>query len=108
MLRIGADERRDPSHYAFSLIQQILGHSDQKNRHAHFRAALLSRGGQSVEQFRANLDAVHAAARRLGLDVKSLGGPRNQWRPDYLTACAETGFGASRGDGRWSPEPWAS
>jgi hypothetical protein len=67
VLRIGADERRDPSHYAFSLIQQILdafsliqqilGHSDQKIGTRIFAQHYCLEEGQSVEQFRANLGA---------------------------------------------------
>jgi peptidoglycan/xylan/chitin deacetylase (PgdA/CDA1 family) len=100
LLRIGPSERKDPYHYALSLIRRILQYPDQEIGTHTFSHYYCLEEGQTLEEFRADLDAAHAAARRLGIELKSLVFARNQWRPDYLAACAETGIGAFRGNDR--------
>jgi peptidoglycan/xylan/chitin deacetylase (PgdA/CDA1 family) len=99
ILRIGPNERRDPFHYALSLVRQIAQYPSQEIGTHTFSHYYCLAEGQTVDEFRADLDAAHAAARRLGFEMKSLVFPRNQWRKDYLAACAESGIGVFRGNG---------
>lgn len=102
VLRIGPNERKDPYHYGRSLIRHILDYPNQEIGTHTFSHYYCLEEGQTIQEFRADLDAAHAAARRLGVELKSLVFPRNQWRPDYLAACADTGIGAVRGN----EQPW--
>ena len=95
--RIGRNERQDPFHYARSLIRRIVQYPGQEIGTHTFSHYYCLEPGQALEEFRADLDAAHAAAGRLDIQLKSLVFPRNQWRPDYLAACAETGIRALRG-----------
>jgi hypothetical protein len=97
VLRIGPNEQRDPFHYARSLILRIVQYPGQEVGTHTFSHYYCLEPGQTLEEFRADLDAANAAARRLGIELKSLVFPRNQWCPEYLTACAETGIRALRG-----------
>lgn len=95
--RIGPNERRDPFHYARSLIRRIVQYPDQEIGSHTFSHYYCLEAGQTLEEFRADLGAAQAAARRLDIELKSLVFPRNQWRHDYLAACAEAGLRAVRG-----------
>jgi peptidoglycan/xylan/chitin deacetylase (PgdA/CDA1 family) len=97
VFRIGPDERQDPFHYGRSLIRRILQCPGQEIGTHTFSHYYCLEEGQTLDQFRADLGAARAAARLLGIELKSLVFPRNQWRPDYLTACAETGIRVVRG-----------
>jgi peptidoglycan/xylan/chitin deacetylase (PgdA/CDA1 family) len=97
-LRIGPNERKDPFHYALSLIRRILHYPGQEIGTHTFSHYYCLEEGQTLHEFRADIDAAHAAARRLGIELKSIVFPRNQCRPDYLATCAETGIGAFRGN----------
>lgn len=104
--RIGPNERQDPFHYARSLIRRILQYPGQEVGSHTFSHYFCLEPGQSIDEFRADLRAAHAAAAQLGIELKSLVFPRNQWRPDYLSACAETGIRAVRGCRRaWMYRP---
>lgn len=104
--RIGPNEKQDPFHFARSLIRRILHYPGQEIGTHTFSHYYCLEQGQTLDEFRADLRAAHAAARQLGVELKSLVFPRNQWRPDYLTACVETGIRAVRGPGRaWMYRP---
>ena len=91
VMRIGPNEQKDPFHYARSLICRILQFPGQEIGTHTFSHYYCLEEGQIVNEFRADLRAAYRAAERLGIDLKSLVFPRNQWRPDYLPACAEAG-----------------
>lgn len=97
---IGPDERRDPYHYGRSLLRQVADCPGQEIGTHTFSHYYCLEAGQTVEAFRADLDAAFAAAKLLDIELKSLVFPRNQWRVDYLEACAESGLGAVRGNER--------
>ena len=96
--RIGPDERRDPYHYARSLVRRIAECPGQEIGTHTFSHYYCLEEGQTAEAFRADLEAAFAAAHLLGIDLKSLVFPRNQWRSDYLEICAECGLGSVRGN----------
>jgi peptidoglycan/xylan/chitin deacetylase (PgdA/CDA1 family) len=108
VLRIGPNERRDPFHYARSLIRRILQFPGQEIGSHTFSHYYCLEEGQTVDEFRADLRAAHRAAQQLGIVLKSLVFPRNQWRPEYLSACAEAGIRVVRGPRQsWMYQPKA-
>ncbi|MGI9419167.1 MAG: polysaccharide deacetylase family protein, partial [Geminicoccaceae bacterium] len=98
--RVGPDERRDPYHYGRSLVRRIADCPGQEIGTHTFSHYYCLEAGQTAAAFRADLEAARVAARLLGIELKSLVFPRNQWRTDYLQACAESGIGVVRGNER--------
>lgn len=94
---IGPNERKDPCHYARSLLRQIQQCPGQEIGSHTFSHYYCLEAGQTLDEFRADLEAAQAAARQLGIALQSLVFPRNQWRADYLAACAEAGIRVVRG-----------
>ena len=104
--RIGPNEREDPFHFGRSLIRRILQYPGQEIGTHTFSHYYCLAEGQTLGQFRADLDAARAAARQLGIELRSLVFPRNQWRSDYLMACAEAGIRVVRGQEQaWTYQP---
>ena len=97
VFHIGPNERKDPFHYGRSLIRRVLQYPGQEIGTHTFSHYYCLEEGQTLDEFRADLGAARAAARQLGIELKSLVFPRNQWRPDYLAACAESGIRVVRG-----------
>ena len=74
------------------------------SRHPYCLAA-----GQTSDEFRADLQAARRDAEELGITLKRLVFPRNQWRPDYLAACADAGIRVVRGPRQaWMYRPESS
>ncbi len=94
--QIGPNERKDPYHYGRSLIRRIGDYPGQEIGTHTFSHYYCLEEGQTIDEFRADLEAARGAARLLGLEVKSLIFPRNQWRPEYLEICAKTGISVVR------------
>jgi peptidoglycan/xylan/chitin deacetylase (PgdA/CDA1 family) len=97
---IGADEAEDPFHYAGTLIRQILNTEHQELGSHTFSHYYCNEGGQTMEQFRADLQAAQRAASAYGVTLKSLVFPRNQFNDDYLRVCLEEGFTSVRSNPR--------
>src|SRR5215831_14553706 len=96
----GEDEERDPYYYGLSLIKRILDHPAQEiGTHTFSHFYCLEEGGD-VEAFRADLEAAHAAAARLGIKLASIVFPRNQVDPAHLSVCRDVGLRAFRGNER--------
>lgn len=93
---LGADEERDPFHFAPSLIEQIFRTPGQElgsHTFSHFYALA---HGQTQSQFAADLRAAAIIGRRFGNVVSSLVLPRNQWNPAYLPAMRDAGVRSVR------------
>jgi hypothetical protein len=56
--------------------------------------------GQTLEDFRADLSCAIRCARELGVELKSLVFPRNQFNAGYLEACRDAGLTCYRGNER--------
>jgi peptidoglycan/xylan/chitin deacetylase (PgdA/CDA1 family) len=97
---IGADEVQDPFHYADSLVRQILNTEHQELGSHTFSHYYCNEAGQTLEQFRADLQAAQRAASAYGVQLKSLVFPRNQFNDDYLRVCYEEGFTSVRSNPR--------
>jgi peptidoglycan/xylan/chitin deacetylase (PgdA/CDA1 family) len=105
---IGQDEDSDPFHYAPSLIEKIAATPGQEIASHTFSHFYCLEPGPTAEDFRADLMAAKNAAKRFGIQLRSLVFPRNQVRLDYLRICAEAGFIAYRGNQQsWSYDPTA-
>lgn len=89
---IGEDETNDPFHYADLLIQQILTTPNQELGSHTFAHYYCNEEGQTIEQFRADLQAAQKAASRYGKKLQSLVFPRNQFNNDYLKVCFDEGI----------------
>ena len=93
---IGEDELSDPFHFAPSLIRQILTTAHQELATHTFAHYYCNEGGQSVEQFRADLKAAQRSASLFDRKLTSLVFPRNQFNDQYLKVCFEEGITAVR------------
>jgi peptidoglycan/xylan/chitin deacetylase (PgdA/CDA1 family) len=95
---LGEDERFDPFRFGGSLIEEVLRHPGQEIASHTFSHFYCLEEGQTLEDFTADLRANCRAARRYGIDLRSLVFPRNQVNPDYLEACWDLGIHAYRGN----------
>ena len=95
---VGSDEVDDPYHYAPSLIRLITSFPHQEIGSHTFSHYYCLEEGQSPEAFKADLEAACQAAENVGLTVRSLVFPRNQFNPDHLAICREAGFTSVRGN----------
>lgn len=95
---VGPDERRDPFHFALSLIRrikQVPGQEIGTHTFSHFYCL---EPGQTLDAFRADLGAACRTAEAEGVRLRSIVFPRNQSNPEYLAVCREHGLGAWRGN----------
>ena len=96
--RIGLTERQDPYHFGLSLVRRIKECPHQEIGTHTFSHYYCLEDGQTRETFRADLEAARRSAARLGITLRSLVFPRNQFSADYLGICREAGIEAVRGN----------
>jgi peptidoglycan/xylan/chitin deacetylase (PgdA/CDA1 family) len=89
---IGRDEADDPFHFAPSLVSQIISTPGQELATHTFAHYYCNEAGQSVDDFRDDLDAAQRAANKYGQKLRSLVFPRNQFNEAYLRVCHESGI----------------
>jgi peptidoglycan/xylan/chitin deacetylase (PgdA/CDA1 family) len=99
---VGEDETTDPFHFAPSLIRQILDTPHQELGSHTFAHYYCNEEGQTLAQFRADLQAAQRVARGYGKTLRSLVFPRNQFNESYLKVCYDEGFIAVRDN----PHDW--
>jgi hypothetical protein len=99
---LGADYHEDPYHFAPGLIRMIAGAPDQEIGTHTFSHYYCLEDGQTADDFKADLEAAIAAAKQLGIVLKSIVFPRNQYASPHLAICEALGFTAYRGN----PEIW--
>jgi peptidoglycan/xylan/chitin deacetylase (PgdA/CDA1 family) len=103
---VGADEERDPYHFAGSLVDLIRRQPDQEIATHTFSHYYCLEGGQDAAAFKADLEAAIAAAAECGVSLETIVFPRNQVADSYLGTLLELGIGAYRGCPRswlWRP-----
>jgi len=98
--RIGDDEASDPYHYGRSLIEQIQTVAGQELGTHTFSHYYCLEAGQTPEAFRQDLRAAIRAAKILGIELRSLVFPRNQYNAAYVEICREVGITSFRGNER--------
>ena len=97
---IGNTEADDHYHFAASLVQQIVDTPKQELASHTFAHYYCNERGQTVDQFRADLQAAQQSAKLFNRELKSLVFPRNQFNEEYLKACYDAGFIAVRDNPR--------
>jgi peptidoglycan/xylan/chitin deacetylase (PgdA/CDA1 family) len=101
---VGDSESDDPLHLAPSLIRRIADTSGQEIATHTFSHYYCCEPGQTVDEFRADLEAAcHVARRTIGRAPESIVFPRNQMTPAHLDVCRDVGLVAYRGN----PDHWA-
>jgi peptidoglycan/xylan/chitin deacetylase (PgdA/CDA1 family) len=99
--RIGRNEAEDPLHFGRSLLEIIRETPRQEIGSHTFSHYYCLEKGQNIASFRADLEsAQRIAAATLGVNLRSLVLPRNQFNPGYATAIREAGFLCYRGNQR--------
>lgn len=97
---IGNNELDDPYHYAQSLIERIVETPRQELASHTFSHYYCNEPGQTVDEFRADLQAAQRSAAKFGKVLRSLVFPRNQFNESYLRVCYEEGFTCVRDNPR--------
>jgi Predicted xylanase/chitin deacetylase len=96
---VGNDENEDPLHFAPSLIQQIQQYGQEIGCHT-FSHYYCLEDGQTIEDFRADIQAAKTIASKKNIVLKSFVFPRNQYNGAYLNVCKEEGITSFRGNER--------
>ncbi len=94
----GNNESVDPYHFAGSLIELIKTYPGQEIGTHTFSHYYCLEEGQTGAEFRADLEAAIAIARKRGIDIRSLVFPRNQYNKDYIETARQAGITAYRGN----------
>ena len=94
---LGLNEEEEPCFFASSLIELVRNTPGQEVGCHTFSHYYCNEGGQTVEQFEADLIAAKKLARHYGYELKSLILPRNQCRDDYIRILNQLGFQSYRG-----------
>jgi hypothetical protein len=99
--KIGRNETEDPLHFAWSLLQRIRETPRQEIGSHTFSHYFCLEEGQDAESFRADLESARRiASATMGVTLKSLVLPRNQFRQDYAPLIFDAGFLCYRGNQR--------
>lgn len=99
---IGEGENEDPFHFGCSLLELIRSGPGQEIGTHTFSHYYCLEPMKSVVAFRADLTAAMAAAEVLGITLKSIVFPRNQYDENHLRICSEIGLKSFRGN----PQRW--
>jgi peptidoglycan/xylan/chitin deacetylase (PgdA/CDA1 family) len=102
----GHDEKDDPHYFGFSLLKKIQACPSQEIATHTFSHYYCLEDGQSPNEFRADIEAAIAVARRKGIDLKSIVFPRNQYSENHLAIAETAGLKTFRGNERsWVYRP---
>lgn len=94
---IGNDQNADPYHYASNLIDLIVQHKNQELATHTFSHYYCLEPGQTVDQFRSDIQAAINVAKSKNNNTYSIIFPRNQYLNQYLEACSNLGIKVFRG-----------
>lgn len=98
----GFFSEEDPFHFAPQLVQLIKDTPFQEiGTHTYAHYFCLEKG-QTAEQFREDLIAACKMAKQVGIEIRSLVFPRNQFNKEYLSICKEMGITSVRSN----PDIW--
>lgn len=98
VMRIGKSEKDDPHHYGLSLIKQIKSAPKQEVGTHTFSHYYCLEEGESRDAFEADIEAARVAARRIGVNLRSIVFPRNQYATRHIESCRKAGLIAFRGN----------
>lgn len=98
----GQDRQWQECFFAPELVRQIHETPYQEMATHTFAHYYCQEAGQTLEQFRADLQAAQRIAAQQGMALRSLVFPRNQYNEDYLRVCCEAGITSVRSN----PKDW--
>ncbi|MBP9080104.1 MAG: polysaccharide deacetylase family protein [Flavobacteriales bacterium] len=98
--QVGVNEEADPYHFGHALLSRLLAHPGHEVGCHTFSHYYCLEAGQTPAQFEADMAAAVHAASRMGITLRSLVFPRNQYNPAYLNICRQFGIEAYRGNER--------
>ncbi len=93
---IGENEETAPCFYAPSIIREISSVEGQEIGSHTFSHFYCREAGQTIEQFKADMEAALKIAEKKGYILTSVVLPRNQCEPEYTAVLTELGFTAYR------------
>jgi peptidoglycan/xylan/chitin deacetylase (PgdA/CDA1 family) len=100
---VGENEKDDPFHFAYSLIKLIANTPLQEIGSHTFSHYYCTEEGQTDDQFAADLQSAQdLAMKNLGVELKSLVFPRNQFNRKYIDVAYQKGFRVLRSN----PDVW--
>ncbi|HEV7320484.1 MAG TPA: polysaccharide deacetylase family protein [Ensifer sp.] len=97
---VGADESKDPYHFAPSLIRSISRRPRQEIATHTFSHYYCLEEGHTREALAADLNAAIDVAAAKGYPIRTIVFPRNQVSAEALAVCREAGITVYRGTGR--------
>ena len=106
---VGANERYDPYYFGPSLAREIASCPGQGIGTHTFSHYYCLENGQTLDQFKADLDCAIIQLRDWGRTCRSIVFPRNQYTGDHLAVCHDLGLTHFRGsEPAWfmSPIPY--
>lgn len=98
MHEVGSNERQDPYYFGKSLLEAVKSCPGQEIGTHTFSHYYCLEPGQTNQQFNADIEAAVAAAKRLGVTLKSIVFPRNQFNDAKIGICARHGLRVFRGN----------
>jgi peptidoglycan/xylan/chitin deacetylase (PgdA/CDA1 family) len=99
---LGEDYRKDPYHFAPTLVRMIADSPNQEIGTHTFSHYYCLEKGETADDFKSDLEATIAVAKQYDLVLRSIVFPRNQYSTSHLAICEELGLAAYRGN----PESW--
>jgi len=94
---IGSSEEDDVYHYAYSLVE-LLRQSGQHEIASHTFSHFYCLEQASIQAFEADLLAAKKIAKSLGIELRSIVFPRNQYASEHIQICEKLGFTCYRGN----------
>jgi peptidoglycan/xylan/chitin deacetylase (PgdA/CDA1 family) len=89
---VGENATEDPYHFAPHLVQFIKNVPNQEIGTHTFSHYYCLEEGQKVDDFREDILAAIAIAKKRNIEITSIVFPRNQFNEDYLQVCKECGI----------------
>ena len=97
---VGENFENDPYHYGSHLIRLIQKYPEQEIGTHTFSHYYCLEDGQTMEEFKSDLQHAQKVAAKFGITLTSLVFPRNQYNDKYLKTCEESGIICCRGNER--------
>ncbi len=103
---VGSDERSDPYYFGASLARQIAACPGQEIGTHTFSHYYCLENGQTLDQFKADLQCAIGQLDEWGIRCRSIVFPRNQYSEDHLSVCRDLGITHFRGNEQaWFARP---
>lgn len=92
------DEQNSPYYFAQKLIKRLKNQNQHEIGTHTFSHYYCYENGQTINDFKADIEAAIAIANNLNIDTKSIVFPRNQVHMDYVKVCEKLGIETYRGN----------